>query len=284
MGTFVRITQITSKDNPRIKQVRSLKQRSHRVAAGLFIVEGIRHVGEAAAAAEAGKTEIEAIYYAPELLDSEFALQLIEAQAQSGTDCFALPASLFTSLADKEHPQGIMASVRLQRMFLNDLNPNNFHWGVALVAPQDPGNIGAILRTIDAVGASGLLLLDSSADPTHPSAVRASMGTLFWLPVVSASFSEFTAWAKEHSFTVYGTSANGSSHYQQVQGYNLPLVLLMGSEREGLTSEQASVCQQLIRLPMEGRATSLNLAVATGVFLYEIYSKISRSKRVDEEG
>jgi RNA methyltransferase, TrmH family len=272
MGANVRVT-LTSKDNPKIKLARSLRQRSQRQATGLFIAEGIRHVGEAVEAAQAGRLSVEAIFFSDDLLRSEFALNLIDQQEQAGLPCYALPGKLFTSLADKENPQGILALVRSHSAQLAELTPDSFPWGVALIAPQDPGNIGTILRTIDAVGASGLILVDSSADPHHPAAVRASMGAIFWHPVVSAPFHDFIVWAESKRYSVYGTSAHGSRDYREIEKYEDPLVLLMGSEREGLTDEQAASCHELIRLPMQGRATSLNLAVAAGVILYDIYTK-----------
>ncbi|HEX7974107.1 MAG TPA: RNA methyltransferase, partial [Anaerolineales bacterium] len=185
-----------------------------------------------------------------------------------GVACYATSADVLDSLAEKENPQGILAVVRQPGKSLQDLSPQEFPWGVGLVAPQDPGNVGTILRTIDAVGASGLILLDSSVDPYHPSSVRASMGTIFWLPVVAASFIEFTDWASREAYHIYGTSAHDSLDYRRVPAYPRPAILLMGSEREGLTPDQRQVCDQLIGLPMRGRATSLNLAVATGVMLY----------------
>lgn len=232
----------------------------------MFIVEGIWHIGEAVEAS----APVEAIFYAPELLKSGFAQELIEKHCDQDIPCFQTSAEVFTSIAEKENPQGILAVVRESPAHLADLNPERFPWGVALVSPQDPGNVGTILRTIDAVGASGLLLLDSSVDPYHPSAVRASMGSIFWHPIATASFEEFTVWARGHGYHIYGTSAHGGVSYREVPGYQRPLILLMGSEREGLTSEQTAVCEQLIYLPMRGRVTSLNLAIATGVMLYNI--------------
>ena len=149
-----------------------------------------------------------------------------------------------------------------------NLIPEKFPWGVALVAPQDPGNLGAILRTIDAVGASGLILLDSSVDLYHPSAVRASMGTLFWYPVVMSSFSDFASWTGTRHYHVYGSSARADHDYQDAKPYRTPRILLMGSERDGLTDEQRAVCEMVVGLPMMGRSSSLNLAVAAGILLY----------------
>jgi RNA methyltransferase, TrmH family len=255
---------ITSSQNAKIKRARALRQRKHRQASGSFLVEGIRHVGEAVGA----RATIEEIFYAPDLLQSEFALRLVKDLSTQGVPVYAVAPQAFASLAEKENPSGLLAVVQMQQNRLDELNQVNFPWGVAVVSPQDPGNIGAILRTIDAAGSSGLLLLESSADPYHPNAVRASMGALFWYPVISASFEEFSGWLKVNGYHVYGTSTRGSRDYRKVERYERPAILLLGSEREGLTTEQAAVCQEIVRLPMHGRVTSLNLAVAAGVLLY----------------
>jgi RNA methyltransferase, TrmH family len=266
---------ITSRSNPVIKQVRSLRQRKERDASGLFVVEGIRHVGEAAEALVAGHSyaTFEFLCVSPVLLKGEFAKELVQAQAGRGVPLYELPPDLFESLAEKENPQGLLAVMRQRPTGLAGLSAQNFPWGVALVQPQDPGNLGTILRTVDAVSADGLILLESSADLYHPGAVRASMGTLFWYPVVKASFDDFKAWAQEQRYCLIGTSAHGSVDYRDVKEYPRPLILLMGSEREGLSPDQAAACSQVIRLPMRGRASSLNLAVACGVMMYEIYAK-----------
>jgi TrmH family RNA methyltransferase len=263
------MTLISSRSNPKIKLARALRQKKARQESGLFIVEGIRPVGEAV---QAGAT-IDTILYAPELLKSEFASDLIQAQSQAGVACHPTSAEVFGALADKENPQGLLALVRQPEWNLADLNPQNFPWGVALVSPQDPGNLGTILRTVDAVGASGLLLLESSADIYHPSAVRASMGALFWHPVVTAPFADFAAWSRGHGYHIYGTSAHAAVDYHETPTYAWPRILLLGSEREGLTQEQAQICDLMIRLPMRGRATSLNLGVAAGVMLYAMLER-----------
>jgi TrmH family RNA methyltransferase len=271
------MTTLTSRNNPKIKQIRQLLgQRKERDATGLFAVEGIRHVGEAIAT----KTSIDYICYAPDLLTSDFALQLIHEQSQLGIPCLAVEGDTFSSLAGKDNPQGIIAVVQQPHLKLDTLSPKNFPWGVALVAPQDPGNIGTILRTIDAVGASGLILLDDSAnkqystDPYHPGSVRASMGAIFWYPLISTTLSEFLAWVKACKYKIYGTSAHAKQEYRQVVHYEHPFILLMGSEREGLTPSQSAACDVILRIPMQGRVTSLNLAIATGVMLYSILDKL----------
>jgi TrmH family RNA methyltransferase len=262
------MTLISSPSNPKVKAARALRQRKARQETGLFLVEGIRHVGEAA---EAGGW-LQTIFYAPELLTSEFALQLIEQQSRQGVECFALSRAVFESLAEKDNPQGVLAIARQTQHSLDSFSPENFLWGVALVEPQDPGNLGAILRAIDAVGASGALLLDSSVDAYHPAVVRASMGALFWKPMLSASFGEFESWARQGAYHVYGTSAHAAQDYRQAGKFQQPCILLLGSERQGLSAEQAAACESLLRLPMRGRATSLNLAVAAGILLYHMLS------------
>lgn len=265
---------ISSLNNPKIKQVRSLKRRKARQASGLYAVEGIFHVGESVQASEDGRANLVAIYYAPDLLDSDFAQSLIDKQEVQGIPCYATTTAVFESIAEKENPQGILAVLKTTTCNLSEISPKNYPWGIALIAPQDPGNVGTVLRTIDAVGADALLLLDHSVDTFHPGVVRASMGTLFWYPVVRASFHDFAEWAKYHGYHVYGTSAKRGTDYRQVVEYKRPLILLMGSEREGLSPAQAADCEMIVRIPMQGRATSLNLAVATGVVSYAIMDKL----------
>ncbi len=106
------------------------------------------------------------------------------------------------------------------------------------------------------------------------------MGTIFWLPVVSATFTEFSSWIEKNHYAVYGTSAHASQDYRSIASYSRPAILLLGSEQKGLSEKQISICTQLIQLPMHGRATSLNLAVAAGVFLYQM-AETSPSRRPD---
>jgi TrmH family RNA methyltransferase len=261
---------IASHSNPKIKQARALRQRKQRDAAGRFLVEGLFHIGEALAAHAA----IDSLFYAPDLLDNDFARQLIDRAAAEGIASYETTTGVLASLAEKDNPQGVIAVVQQQRVKLADLAPQNFPWGVAIVTPQDPGNVGTIIRTIDAVGASGLILLDSGVDPYHPTAVRASLGSIFWHPIVSASFAEWSHWAQGQGYHLYGTSARGNVDYKIVEVYKRPLIVLLGSEREGLSREQAAICDQLVRLPMRGHVSSLNLAVAAGVMLYAVLDRL----------
>ena len=259
---------ISSKSNLKIKQIRDLQQSSKRRESGLFIAEGIHHVGEAYDALLAGKAGIQFVLYAPGSLTSAFAKNLITSFEKKNVPCYPTTNEVFESVAEKENPQGILAVLQQRKFALKYLNDNNFSWGVAIVNPQDPGNIGTILRTIEAVGADSLILLDGGVDPYHPSSVRASMGAFFWIPIVQDSFDEFIRWVKLHNYLLVGTSAKAKEDYRNIDLRKRPAILLLGSEREGLSDKQKMMCDLMIHLPMRGRATSLNLAVSAGILLY----------------
>jgi TrmH family RNA methyltransferase len=264
---------ITSLSNPLVKRVRALHQKKARQESGRFLVEGIHHVGEAV---EAGWT-IETVVYAPELLSSSFARALI---ARLGTTSQPVSAAVMESLADKDNPQGILAVVHQRQTELRDLKHSTLpgaqtiRHAAALVSPQDPGNVGTILRTIDAVGADALFLLDGGVELYHPTVIRSSMGTIFWKPVIQTSFDEFVAWARQGNFQLIGASAQGEVDYQTLVPQS-PWILILGSEQKGLSIAQTNACDVAVSLPMKGRVSSLNLAVAAGVLLYQ-YS-ISRA-------
>lgn len=256
---------ITSLTNPLIKQARALRQKKSRAETGLFLVEGIHHVGEAIAAG----WDVESILYAPELLTSEFARDLV---ARITPKPQPVSAQVMESLADKENPQGILAIVHQRTTRLADLKAS---WEstrpmkcAALVSPQDPGNVGTILRTLDAVGADALFLLDGGVELFHPTVIRSSMGTIFWKPILQASFDEFVAWAQSGRYQLIGTSAHADVEYQTFVP-DSPWVLVLGNEQKGLSAGQIKACHVTVSLPMKGRVSSLNLAVAAGVLLYQ---------------
>ncbi len=268
---------ITSLSNPLVKQVRALHQKKARDESGLFLVEGIHHVGEALEA----DWDVESILYAPDLLTSSFARDLISRHS-SGPQ--SVSAHVMESLAGKENPQGILAVVHQRKIQLKDLTPLPPSHGdasqgmaaaakcVALVSPQDPGNVGTILRTLDAVGADALFLLDGGVELYHPSVVRASMGTIFWKPIVQSSFDEFVQWVRNDGYQLIGTSAHGDVDYQTLMP-KIPWILLLGNEQKGLFPEQMQACDVTVSMPMKGRVSSLNLAVAAGVLLYQFAHK-----------
>ncbi len=262
------MTRISSPANATIKAYRALRQRKGRAGSGLFLAEGIRLVAEAVQL----RAPLEALIYAPDLLTSPFGQQVVEEAQAGGIRTLEVTAEVFESLATKENPSGLAAVVRQNWLPLPQVtfSPDKLCW-VALDAPQDPGNIGTIMRTCDAVGAEGVILLGNAADPHDPSSVRASMGAIFSLKIVRATHAEFLAWFATSAARLIGTSGAASTDYEAAD-YTKPLILLMGSEREGLPAALQAACHDLVRLPMLGRGDSLNLAVACGVMLYTILS------------
>ena len=257
---------ITSLNNPLVKQARSLRQKKARHESGLFLVEGLHHVGEVI---EAG-WEVEAVLYTSGVLTSAFAHDLISRRLPFTPQ--QVTPQVMESLADKENPQGILAIVHQKQTHLKDLPACTRI--VALVSPQDPGNVGTILRTMDAVNADVLFLLEGGVELYHPTVIRSSMGTLFWKSVVQTSFNEFVDWAHGSGggvippLQIIGTSAHADLDYQNLTPQT-PWALVLGNEQKGLTPEQIKACDVTVSLPMKGRVSSLNLSVAAGVLLYQ---------------
>jgi len=245
--------------NSLVKQARSLHQKKVRNESGLFLVEGIHNVGEVL---EAG-WDVESILYAPDLLTSSFARDLISRHSSNSQP---VSAQVMESLSGKDNPQGILAVVRQKKTQLKELKL--LERAAAIVSPQDPGNVGTILRTLDAVAADALFLLNGGVELYHPTTVRASMGTIFWMPVIQTSFDEFVRWSQQGNYQLIGTSAHGDVEYQTFAA-NPPWILVLGNEQKGLSSEQTNVCDVTVSVPMKGRVSSLNLAVAAGVLLYQ---------------
>ena len=255
---------LTSLSNPLVKLVRSVKNRKGRSESGSFLVEGLHHVGSAL---EAG-WQIEALLYAPDLLTGDFADFLLDEARRNGIAPQRVSVKVMDSLADKDNPQGILALVRQRELGFQDLR--EVRSGVALVSPQDPGNVGTILRTIDAVGADALFLLEGGVDLYHPTCVRDSMGTLIWKPVVQGGFDRFVKWAREKGIRLIGTSANARLDYHELETGPSPWMLLLGSEQKGLSPAQIEACDVTVSMPMRGKVSSLNLSVAAGILLYAL--------------
>jgi TrmH family RNA methyltransferase len=257
---------ISSVHNPAIKQIRQLQQRKERERTGLYFVEGIRLVAEAIQTDAA----LERVVVAPELLVSPFARSLVEQWQRGGGASLEVTAAVFKSFAAKEHPQGLAAVIRQRWTALDEIRLDQALCWVALAAVQDPGNLGTILRTSDAVGSGGVSLLGHSTEPYYPEAVRASIDAIFAQRVAQATLPQLAAWKQAQACMMVGTSGAAQADYRTYT-YRFPLLILMGSEQHGLAPDEMALCDALVRIPMVGRSDSLNLAVATGVVLYEVF-------------
>lgn len=191
---------------------------------------------------------------------------------------------VFLSLSVAEEPSGLMLVcaqriLRLRKLHVRDDAPI---W-LALDSVRSPGNLGTIMRTCDGIGAAGIILLDSQTDPYHHGAVRASMGSIFSVPLVRASVEEFTTWAKSRQYPIVGTSPNVQLDYTDAV-CTAPLIIVMGSERKGLNAKLQDCCDFSISIPMVGKMDSLNLAVAAGVILYAVFQNTKQQRQLAAQG
>ncbi len=258
---------ITSSANEHIKALRKLDQAKERRSSGNFLAEGLKAVGQAL---DSG-AHIHELLLSPELLISEYGLSLTERAKERDIPVLEMSASVFATLARKEKPQGIAALIAQNWTDIGSVSAKYSSSWLALESIQNPGNLGTILRTCDAVSVDGLILLDESTDPYDPAAVKASMGSIFTVPHFRADFSALNAFLKRSAdLAVIGTSDKAADSAFEVP-FSPTVLLLLGSERQGLSEQYVSLCSQMLRIPMEGACDSLNISVAAGVMLYQIY-------------
>jgi TrmH family RNA methyltransferase len=256
---------ISSAANPLAKRVKLLADRKHRRREGAFVVEGLQPVW---CAVEAG-WEIESLIVAPALLRGPSAQRMVEEQERSGVSVARLSADLFKRLVDRDGPSGLAAIVRSRTGGLSTLAVHPGAVFVALHRIANPGNLGTIIRTVDAVGGAGVILIGDTVDAFSPAAVKASMGSLFAVDVVHTSGAEeFFSWAPERGVTVLATSGTADDDHWDAT-YEPPLAFLLGSEREGLPEDLLAGASRRLRIPMVGTVDSLNIGVAASIMLYE---------------
>lgn len=257
---------ISSPANPMLKRIRRLRSRKHREREGVFFVEGIQSVFQAVR----NGAEIEAIVFAPDLLRSDRATRMVLERKEHGTRVLTVSPEAFESIADRENPSGLGAIVTAHAATLDQLRVTPGSVFVALDRVEKPGNVGSIIRSVDGAGADGVIVIGDSTDPYHPTSVKASMGTLFSVPVTTApGVDDVLAWAEQHGLCTVGTSAHADTTCWSTR-LALPTLLLFGNEGSGLDQTVLARTQKSVSIPMSGTATSLNLAVAVGIVLYEV--------------
>ncbi|GAB4192119.1 MAG: RNA methyltransferase [Thalassobaculales bacterium] len=261
---------VTSPANPAVKLLASLRLRKFREETGLFLAEGARTALEGLAA---GAVPAQ-LAYVPGTADRKAVQTLRRACLAAGGTCLEVTADILARITRKENPQTVVAAYAWRRRSLAELDPAAGDLFVALDRVRDPGNLGTVMRTADAVAAAGLLLIGDTCDPWSVEAVRASMGSVFNLPVFAGSEAEFIALAARWPGQVAGTSPRGSTHYRKFT-YRPPVLAVMGNEQAGITQAIADACTAVVSIPIFGRPDSLNLAVATGVFLYGVRESLA---------
>jgi TrmH family RNA methyltransferase len=262
---------ITAYSNPLIKRVRSLREKKGRRLEKLFLAEGLRILTEAR---EAGHIPAW-IFFAREGAGHPLVADLIAAVEGAGGEAIETDRDILSKLSGKDNPQTVLGVFEEPGTDLARIDRSRADLWIVAQALRDPGNIGTILRTGDAVGAGGLILIDDCADPFSVEAVRASMGATFTQMLATARWPDFIAWLRAGPGQLVATALDGAVDYQ-APAYQRPCFLMVGNESQGLPSDYAAAADIRVKIPMLGKADSLNAAVATAVATYEIRNQWRR--------
>lgn len=259
---------ITGFSNPAVKAARALREKKHRKREGRFLAEGLRLLTEAR---EAGILP-EALWLGQQRDPHPLVDALEQAVVAAGGTIYETTTDILSKISGKDNPQTVLGVFADLPTSLQALDRNRS--GIWLVAQsmRDPGNLGTMLRTCDAVGAGGLILVDQCVDPFSVEAVRASMGAVFTVPVAQAEWGDFLGWLRAGEGQLVGTSLNTRFDYRGAD-YAAPCFLLIGNEAQGLPPAYEAECDLLVKIPMLGKADSLNAAVAAAVMAYEVLAR-----------
>ena len=264
---------ITGFSNPTVKYLRSLRDKKHRKRSGQFLVEGLRLLEDARASGRVPQTLVMA-----EGRDHPL-LERLEADVMAaGGEVIATTPDILSKITGKENAQIVAGVFDEWDTGLARLDRGSAPLWLVAQALRDPGNLGTMLRTCDAVGAGGLILIDDCADPFSAEAVRASMGALFTVGLAQARWEDFSDWlrggAKEHGGQLVAASLRDAVPYRGAP-YAAPCFILVGNESQGLPEEYEMACDLRVTMPMKGRADSLNAAVAGAVLAYEVLATLA---------
>ena len=254
---------ITSLSNPTVKAVRALHLRKEREASGLFLAEGLKIVTEAVELGFAPKT----LMFSSEA-DHPLLKRAEAATRAAGGEVIEVTREILEKVSRRENPQTVVAVFEQRFRPLSAVVPAKDPW-VALHRIRDPGNLGTIVRTADAAGCGGVILVGECVDPYGVEAVRATMGSVFAVPLVRTHEADFLAWRRSWAGSVVGTLLSATVDHRAAE-YQKPVLLVMGNEQAGLPPEMAAACDVNVKIPMRGRADSLNLSVATGIMIYAV--------------
>ncbi len=263
-GRVGQVKEVTSLANPIVKDIKALTQKKTRDETHSFMAEGLKLVIDALELGWAIRT----LVYAKAAKGKPAVEQAAARTVAKGGLVLEVSEKVISSITRRDNPQMVVGIFEQHWTRLSDLYPVDGQTYVALDRVRDPGNLGTIIRTADASGASGVILVGECTDPFSLETVRATMGSVFAMPLIRASAEEFLAWKKKAGVRVVATHLAGSVDYRTIDYRKKPVVLLMGNEQSGLPDALAREADALARIPQAGRADSLNLAVATGVMLY----------------
>ncbi|WP_074381193.1 TrmH family RNA methyltransferase [Bartonella doshiae] len=261
-----KVKEITSLSNPIIKDLKALSQKKNRNREGLFIAEGLKLVIDAL---HLGWTLQTLIFSKSKIGNTATENAAAHTIAHGG---FVIKTSqkVLESITRRDNPQTVIGIFKQQWHPLETIKGQAEDVFVALDRVRDPGNLGTIIRTADAISAKGVILIGETTDPFSPETVRATMGSIFSIPLYRCDESAFLKWSTHFKGMIVGTHLKGSTDYRTIDFKKGPVVLLMGNEKQGLPDTLTNCCDQLARIPQSGKADSLNLAIATAIMLYEI--------------
>ncbi|QGA57158.1 RNA methyltransferase [Brucella sp. 2280] len=260
------VKEVTSLANPIVKDLRSLALKKFRDQQGVFLAEGLKLVIDALEQ----DWRIKTLVFAKSGKGNKTVEQVAARTFAKGGLVLEVTEKVISAITRRDNPQMVAGVFEQQYHQLAGLKPKGNDVYVALDRVRDPGNLGTVIRTADAVGAKGVILIGDTTDPYSLETVRATMGSVFSVPLYRASEADFLNWRKGFSGLVVGTHLKGAVDYRTIPYANKPVILMMGNEQQGLPDSLAGACDKLARIPQAGRADSLNLAIATGVMLYEI--------------
>lgn len=264
-----RRSRIESLSNPLVKRMRLLREKRHRRAEGLFLAEGLRIATEAREAGILPRW----LFLAEEGAAHPLARTLIDATLASGGEVIDTTPAILSKLSGKDNPQTVVGIYAEPRTALSDLDRDAAPIWLVAERLRDPGNLGTMLRTGDAVGAGGLILLGESTDPYGVEAVRASMGAIFTQRLVQAEWDEFLPWLRSGRGELVATWLGDDTKDYQAVRYAAPTFILIGNESQGLPQAYAEAADVRVKMPMMGKADSLNAAVAAAVMAYEVLNQ-----------
>ncbi|MBH1998234.1 MAG: RNA methyltransferase [Sphingomonadaceae bacterium] len=263
--------EITGFSNPLVKRVRSLREKKFRKMEGLFLAEGLRILTEAREEGVLPEMLFHAGSTHPLAVELIAAMEAAGGEA-AGYDVIETTPDILSKISGKDNAQAVVGVYRDRLAPLPQLDRTKADIWIVAQSLRDPGNLGTILRTGDAVGAGGLILIDDCVDPFSVESVRASMGALFTQSITQARWPEFMTWLRAGPGELIGTSLKASHDYQEPR-YASPSFLLVGNEAQGLPEAYEAECDLLVKMPMLGKADSLNAAVATAVMAYELLNQ-----------
>ena len=256
---------ITSLTNPTVKAVRALHMRKEREESGLFLAEGLKIVTEAVELGHAPKI----LLHGADAGAHPLLRQAADAARKAGGEVIEVNRDILEKVSRRDNPQAVVGVFEQFYTPLDAIRPADAPCWLALEDVRDPGNLGTIIRTADSAGCGGVILIGDCCDPFSVEAARATMGSIFAVKIAKAAKSEFIAYRQTWPGSVVGTLLSATADYRAAD-YARPSMILMGNEQQGLTPEMAAACDVTVKIPMRGRADSLNLAVATGIIIYTV--------------